>query len=160
MAYVTPKTNWAADNVPVASDFNRIENNTLANHDDIITEAGSRDTAIAVAVASEAANRASQDLAYSQLSKYTASIHSNSMTEGAIFDILSLYVPNIGDKIKLTGGIYNPSTGGQWIPSFCERISSVLINIYAKSIGQFLLVWTIALDDGSTENSYSLSIAW
>lgn len=145
MAYVTPKTNWAANDVPVASDFNRIENNTLANHDDIITEA---------------ANRASQDLAYSQLSKYTASIHSNGMTEGAIFDILSPYVPNIGDKIKLTGGVYNLATGGEGIPSFCERISSVLINIYVLSIVPFLTISTMALDDGSTENIYGLSIAW
>lgn len=35
MAYVEPKTNWEAGNIPVASDLNRIEGNTKQNHDDV-----------------------------------------------------------------------------------------------------------------------------
>ena len=42
MAYIEPKTNWIASNIPVASDFNRIEGNTKQNHDDIAAEAIAR----------------------------------------------------------------------------------------------------------------------
>jgi hypothetical protein len=45
MAYVTPKTNWATGNIPVASDLNRIEGNAEANHDAIITETSIRESA-------------------------------------------------------------------------------------------------------------------
>ena len=38
MAYIEPKTNWVASNIPVASDLNRIEGNTKQNHDDIAAE--------------------------------------------------------------------------------------------------------------------------
>jgi hypothetical protein len=36
MAYSTPKENWTALDIPVASDFNRIEGNAHANHDGYI----------------------------------------------------------------------------------------------------------------------------
>ena len=42
MAYIEPKTNWIASNIPVASDFSRIEGNTKQNHDDIAAEAIAR----------------------------------------------------------------------------------------------------------------------
>lgn len=45
MAYVTPKTNWAAGDIPVDSDLNRIEGNTKANHDAIEAEALARTSA-------------------------------------------------------------------------------------------------------------------
>lgn len=44
MAYIEPKTTWAAGNIPVASDFNRIEGNTKQNHDDIVSEVADRAT--------------------------------------------------------------------------------------------------------------------
>ena len=35
MAWQIPKTNWQGGNVPSSADFNRIEGNSLQNHDDI-----------------------------------------------------------------------------------------------------------------------------
>lgn len=42
MAYVEPKVNWEAGNIPVASDLNRIESNAKANHDAIDAEEAAR----------------------------------------------------------------------------------------------------------------------
>lgn len=64
MAYVTPKTNWAAGNVPVASDFNRIEGNAEANHDAVTSEAVARanaDTTLANDIDAEEAARIAAD---------------------------------------------------------------------------------------------------
>jgi len=42
MAWQTPKTNWAAGNVPAASDFNRIEGNIQELQDTKETPAGAQ----------------------------------------------------------------------------------------------------------------------
>lgn len=57
MAYIEPKTNWAAGNIPVASDFNRIEGNTKQNHDDIVAEVA----VLTAGLASEISTRDSAD---------------------------------------------------------------------------------------------------
>lgn len=72
MAYITPKTNWAAGNIPVASDFNRIEGNAKQNHDDIgsvesdlsIEEAAriSADSTLQTNINNEAIARAAEDV--------------------------------------------------------------------------------------------------
>lgn len=57
MAYIEPKTTWAAGNIPVASDFNRIEGNTKQNHDDIVAEVA----VLTAGLASEISTRDSAD---------------------------------------------------------------------------------------------------
>jgi len=42
VAYLTPKENWAANDIPVASDFNRIEGNAKENYDAIVAEVSAR----------------------------------------------------------------------------------------------------------------------
>lgn len=59
MSYVTPKTSWSADQAPLSSDYNRVEGNTLANHDAILAEASAR---IAAVSAEEAARIAADAL--------------------------------------------------------------------------------------------------
>jgi len=49
MAWQTPKTNWAAGNVPAASDFNRIEGNIQELQDTKETPAGAQAKAEAAA---------------------------------------------------------------------------------------------------------------
>jgi hypothetical protein len=64
MAYVTPKTNWATGNIPVASDLNRIEGNAEANHDAIAAEViarASADTTLTNDLNTEIASRISVD---------------------------------------------------------------------------------------------------
>jgi hypothetical protein len=46
MARITPKTNWVANNIPVAPDFNRIENNNGQAFADIDQEVSDRQAAI------------------------------------------------------------------------------------------------------------------
>jgi hypothetical protein len=46
MARITPKTNWVANNVPVAPDFNRIENNNQQAFTEIDAETAARQAAI------------------------------------------------------------------------------------------------------------------
>ena len=42
MARITPKTNWVAHNIPVATDFNRIEGNNQQAFDEIDAEEAAR----------------------------------------------------------------------------------------------------------------------
>jgi len=42
MARITPKTNWADNDIPVAQDLNRIENNTLQSFNELDAEASAR----------------------------------------------------------------------------------------------------------------------
>ena len=46
MARITPKTNWVARNIPVATDFNRIERNNQQAFDEIDAEEAARIAAI------------------------------------------------------------------------------------------------------------------
>jgi hypothetical protein len=46
MARITPKTNWVANNVPVAPDFNRIENNNQQAFTELDAETAARQAAI------------------------------------------------------------------------------------------------------------------
>ena len=61
MAYIEPKTNWIASNIPVASDLNRIEGNTKQNHDDVAAEAIARAADVDASVAVEESARIAAD---------------------------------------------------------------------------------------------------
>lgn len=60
MAWIVPKTTWGSPDVPSPSDFNRIEGNTLDNHDSIIAglaqEVTDRNAAIASGISSALAS--------------------------------------------------------------------------------------------------------
>lgn len=52
MAWLTPKTNWAAGNVPTKDDFNRIEGNSLDNYTNKLNKTGdSKDNTVTFTVA-------------------------------------------------------------------------------------------------------------
>lgn len=53
MAWIVPKTTWGSPDVPVPSDFNRIEGNTLDNHDSIIAGLAQEVTDRNAAISSE-----------------------------------------------------------------------------------------------------------
>jgi hypothetical protein len=57
MPRITPKTNWVANDIPIAQDINRIETNSLQAFTDIDAETAARQAAIAA----EAGNRQAAD---------------------------------------------------------------------------------------------------
>jgi hypothetical protein len=54
MARITPKTNWVAHNIPVATDFNRIEGNNQQAFDEIDDLSDAIDTEEAARIAGDA----------------------------------------------------------------------------------------------------------
>ena len=54
MARITPKTNWVAHNIPVATDFNRIEGNNQQAFDEIDNLSDAIDTEEAARIAGDA----------------------------------------------------------------------------------------------------------
>jgi hypothetical protein len=61
MARITPKTNWIAGDIPVAPDFNRIENNNEQAFTELDQEVSDRQSAINSAITTEQNARIAAD---------------------------------------------------------------------------------------------------
>jgi len=83
MARITPKTNWVAHNIPVATDFNRIEGNNQQAFDEIDNLSDAIDTEEAARIAGDASL---------QLSKANKAIIGDNGGIGSIIFVTSTYV--------------------------------------------------------------------
>jgi len=83
-------------------------------------------------------------------------IHSTVVTQKTIFDALDPYIPDIGDWIKLDGGIY-PSTVFR-VVSFATRVSSSVIELSHirenGTIGEYIIT------NGVTSTLSAVSFSW
>ena len=158
MAFTTTKTDWSEE-VLNAPELNRIEENIQGNHDDIVTNAGTISANIDQPVKTTS-NVTFNDLTVTgditNLLPAGRSIHQTTITRDEVFNILSPYIPNIGDEMKITGGLDFPGGGSVMLPSKMGRIDAVTIWIYTHTLG---LSGAYQVVSGSMSNM-SLSIAW
>jgi hypothetical protein len=162
MARITPKTNWVANDIPVAPDFNRIENNNEQAFAEIDQEALNRTAAIAV----ETSNRQNAD---SALQVNIDNSNSLRIAGDNALDALKISFNSLGARSYITGSV-SPVTNyvfpaGLYIvfsispaSDFQYRDSGGTWRTCALTVGSFLI------SDGSnariSNNSLSLSTSY
>lgn len=129
MAYVTPKTNWAAGNIPVASDLNRIEGNTKANHDAIEAEVAERVSAVDAEEAARIAADSAESAARVAADNTNAGYHDGS-TESALKIELFSSLPTPGAAYN--GRMVRVEKTG-FVAGHIYTGSNVYICLYARS---------------------------
>lgn len=102
MAYATPKENWVSGEIPVASDFNRIEGNTKENHDAIIAEVAAR---VADVDAEEAARIA--DVNAEEAARIAADLAINNILSGNIVGSYGYWSVAVESSMVIPKGMYN-----------------------------------------------------
>lgn len=110
MAYIEPKTNWVATNIPVASDLNRIEGNTKQNHDDIASGLAAEEAARIADVDAEEAERIASDA----LNLPGATLGIRSLTTISVTEDIPYIVPPGSYYYATTAGIMQIQTSLGW----------------------------------------------
>lgn len=131
MARITPKTNWVAGNIPVSSDFNRIESNSQQAFDELDAEVAAR---VADVNAEEAARIADVNAEEARALGAEAALQTNIDSVNADLGGLDFVNGNAG-----TYGSKVIDTNERWIPPsgtyifVVASIQGILFQIYTGS---------------------------
>lgn len=89
------------------------------------------------------------------LANFHGSLQATTSSYGAIYNSISPYIPNIGNKLLMTGAISNGANN--FFVSYAERISSTRIDIYHISDLRNIGTFQLSSSDGTVARP---NIAW
>lgn len=169
MSYSTPKTDWDAADAVGSTDFNRIESNIKALKDEAVTINGVKTfEGDNVHNGDETFNGSNihngSETFISQPSmaagnKVNGYVH-GTVTENAIFDAMSPFLPNIGDSMIISGSSGSAISTAIVVYSRAERTGASIITLYSLSVSTSSgSVFSREINDGDS-STLLISLSW
>jgi hypothetical protein len=127
MARITPKTNWIAGDIPVAPDFNRIENNNEQAFTELDQEVSDRQSAIT-------AEQNARIAADNTLQLNIDNANSARIAGDNLLDSLKISKTNLGSRLRET--FILPVSSSSILPPFYGFLTmgaDVVLEIYSSS---------------------------